>query len=241
MKITLTSSEAAFDRMAARRIIDAIAGNPAAVIGLSTGRTTTNIHRTIGRLYREEPFDTSRVTFFGVDEVTHVPRSYAGACYTMLKNQIIDPLEIPDDRFLMLPTDAPDPDAACRAFQQSLEDRGGIDYLVLGLGTNGHVGFNQPGTPFDSDTHPARMDEALEARIRRETATPPSVDLGGLTLGIRPMLQARRILLVAKGAVKAPIVREMIEGPVTTDVPATFLRLHPHCEVLLDNEAAAFL
>lgn len=241
MKITLTSSEAEFDRMAARRIIDAIAGNPAAVIGLSTGRTTTNIHRTIGRLYREEPFDTSRVTFFGVDEVTNVPRSYAGACYTMLKNQIIDPLEIPDDRFLMLPTEAPDPDAACRTFQQALEDRGGIDYLVLGLGTNGHVGFNQPGTPFDSETHPARMDEALEARIRRETATPPSVDLGGLTLGIRPMLQARRILLVAKGAAKARIVREMIEGPVTTDVPATFLRLHPHCEVLLDNEAAAFL
>ncbi|MDR0866380.1 MAG: glucosamine-6-phosphate deaminase [Candidatus Symbiothrix sp.] len=238
---TIAKNETEFDNLAAWRIINEIGGNPQAVIGLSTGQTTKNIHAVVSRIYQQYPFDVSGITFFGVDEVTNVPREYEGACYTMLKTQIIDALGIPEENFIMPPTLSTDWDSACRRFQETLADRGGIDFLMLGLGENGHLGFNQPGTPFESETYISKMDELLEARIRKETNSPPEKKLGGLTLGIRNIMHARKIVLVAKGASKAEIVKKLLYGPVTTDVPASVLQLHPNCEFLLDEEAAKYI
>ena len=150
MKITIAKSEKEFDCIAAWRIIGEILNKPESVIGLSTGRTTGNLHRLVGEIYSRYPFDVSSVTFFGLDEVTNVPREYAGACYTMLKTELIDTLGIQEDNFLMLPTVSDDFDKACKLFQQEIESRGGIDLLILGLGENGHLGFNQPGSPLGS-------------------------------------------------------------------------------------------
>lgn len=241
MKITIAKNEAEFDRTAAWRIIGEILNNPAAVIGLSTGRTTKNLHKVISDIFTMYPFDVSKVTLFGVDEVTNVPREYAGACYTMLKTQLMDTLGIPEENFLMPPTTSDDFDQACRDFQGELQKRGGIDMQILGLGENGHLGFNQPGSPFEGETWVTKMDSALETRIRKETNTPPEKELGGLTLGIKNIMQARKIILVAKGANKADIVKQMLEGPVTTDVPASILQLHTDCEFLLDEESASKL
>ncbi|MFR5759240.1 MAG: 6-phosphogluconolactonase [Bacteroides cellulosilyticus] len=232
MKITIAKSEKEFDCIAAWRIIGEILNKPESVIGLSTGRTTGNLHRLVGEIYSRYPFDVSSVTFFGLDEVTNVPREYAGACYTMLKTELIDTLGIQEDNFLMLPTVSDDFDKACKLFQQEIESRGGIDLLILGLGENGHLGFNQPGSPLGGETWVTQMNTELEERIRRETNTPPEKELGGATLGIRNIMQARKIVLVAKGANKADIVRKMLEGPVTPEVPASVLQLHPNCEFL---------
>lgn len=238
MKITITKNEIEFDNQAAWRIIGEILNNPKAVIGLSTGRTTLHMHQLISKIYEKNPFDISDITFFGVDEVTNVPREYKGACYTMLKDEIIGPLGVKEDNFIMPPTLSDDFEKECRIFQKRLEDKGGVDIQVLGLGTNGHLGFNQPGTPFESETWVSNMDEELEARIRKETDSPAEKKLGGLTLGIRNIMHAKKILLVAKGASKAKIVKKMLEGSITTDIPASILQLHPNCEFLLDEEAA---
>ena len=167
--------------------------------------------------------------------MTNVLREYVGACYTMLKTELIDTLGIQEDNFLMLPTVSDNFDKACKLFQQEIESRGGIDLLILGLGENGHLGFNQPGSPLGGETWVTQMNAELEERIRRETNTPPEKELGGATLGIRNIMQARKIVLVAKGANKADIVRKMLEGPVTPEVPASVLQLHPNCEFLLFN------
>lgn len=235
MKITIAKSERDFDCIAAWRIIGEILNKPESVIGLSTGRTTGNLHRLVAEIYSRYPFDVSSTTFFGLDEVTNVPREYAGACYTMLKTELIDALGIKEDNFLMLPTVSDDFDKACRHFQQEIDNRGGIDLLMLGLGENGHLGFNQPQSPFGGEAWVTRMNPELEARIRHETGTPPENKLGGATLGIKNIMQARKIVLVAKGINKAAIVKQMLEGPVTTDVPASILQLHPNCEFLLFN------
>lgn len=211
------------------------------MIGLSTGRTTGNLHRLIGEIYSQYPFKVDSATFLGLDEVTNVPREYAGACYTMLKTELMDALGVREENFLMLPTVSDDFEKACKDFQQEIARRGGIDLLILGLGENGHLGFNQPGNPFDTETWVTDMHAELEVRIRKETNTPPEKKLGGITLGIKNIMQTRRIVLVAKGANKTDIVKEMLEGPVTTDVPASILQLHPNCEFLLDGEAAAKL
>ena len=241
MKITIAKSEKEFDCIAAWQIIGEILNKPEAVIGLSTGRTTGNLHRMAGEIYSRYPFNTSAVTFFGLDEVVNVPREYAGACYTMLKTEIIDALGIIDENFLMLPTVSDDFGKACRAFQEEIAKRGGIDLLILGLGENGHLGFNQPHSPLGGDAWVTKMNPELEERIRRETHTPPEKELGGVTLGIKNIMQARRIVLVAKGSNKAEVVKQMLEGPVTSDVPASVLQLHPDCEFLLDVASAAKL
>ena len=240
-KITVLEDEAAFDLTASQRIIRQICDKPESVIGLSTGRTTGNMHRLVVAQYRKDPFDVSKVTFFGLDEVMNVPRSYAGACYTMLKTEIIDGLGIDDNHFLMLPTESENWEADCRDFEKKIHERGGIDLLMLGLGENGHLGFNQPATPFESTAWTTQMNEELEARIRRETQTPEEKNLGGVTLGIKNIMHARRIILVAKGQNKAKIVQQMLYGPIKTAVPASILQLHPNCEYILDAEAARYV
>ena len=241
MMYTIICGEPQFDRTAADRILAMMREKPDAVIGLSTGRTTGNMHRLVAEGWKADPFDISRITFFGLDEVTGVSPFYAGACVAMLRNEIIGPLGIDDDHFLMLPTRSDDFPAACRHFKAELDRRGGIDLLVLGLGENGHLGFNQPGSAFDSRTRVSVMYPELEDRIRRETGTPPDQPLGGVTLGLADIMEARRLLLVAKGKNKAQIVREIISGPVTEAVPGSVLQRHPYCEYLLDNLAASKL
>lgn len=239
MKITVASNEHEFDTMAASRIVNAICAKPDSVIGLSTGRTTGNIHRAVCDMHEAVNFDVSKVTFFGLDEVTGVPREFAGACYTMLLTEICGPLGISDDRFLMLPVASDDFEAECRKFTAAIESRGGIDLLILGLGENGHLGFNQPGTPLGSAARVGTMEISLETRLRREAGIPAGKPIGGVTLGIRDIMHARRIVLVAKGPNKREIVKAMLESPVSSDLPATVLQLHPDCEFLLDSEAAA--
>ena len=241
MRVLLFNTPKKVDQQAAWLLADAVSSRPDAVVGLSTGRTTGSIHATFVKLARESGLDCSETTFFGVDEVAGVPRDYAGACYTMLKNELIDPLGIPEDRFLMLPVASDDFDRDCSAFIGELERRGGVDLLFLGLGENGHLGFNQPGSPFGAGARLSVMYPELEERIRRETGTPDDKPLGGVTMGLKDIMHARRLVLAAKGLSKAAVVRKMIEGPVTEDVPASVLQLHPDCTILLDREAASCL
>jgi glucosamine-6-phosphate deaminase len=240
-KITIAKTETEFDEKASWYIIGQICGKPNSVIGLSTGRTTGNMHRLVVKQYKQQPFNVSRITFFGLDEVMNVPQEYAGACYTMLKTEIIDGLGIDDRHFLMLPTKSDNWERDCQRFRQELQRRGGIDLLILGLGENGHLGFNQPGTPFESEAWTSRMNPELEQRIRHETQTPADVSLGGVTLGIKDIMHARKIVLVAKGKNKAEMVKQMLLGPITTDIPASVLLLHPNCDILLDADAASLI
>ena len=141
----------------------------------------------------------------------------------------------------MLPTKSDNWERDCLRFRQELQRRGGIDLLILGLGENGHLGFNQPGTPFESEAWTSRMNPELEQRIRHETQTPADVSLGGVTLGIKDIMHARKIVLVAKGKNKAEMVKQMLLGPITTDIPASVLQLHPNCDILLDADAASLI
>ena len=135
-RVTVEPDEERFDHAAAERIVKQILQKPDSVIGLSTGRTTGNMHRRVAAMWERERFDVSRTTFFGLDEVVGVPREYSGACYTMLRTELVEALGIPAERFLMLPTASDDFPAACRRFTETLASRGGIDLLMLGLGEN---------------------------------------------------------------------------------------------------------
>ncbi len=241
MKITVCHTETEFFEATAQRIAAQIQATPRALIGLSTGRTTGGIHAALAAIHQQSPLPTAQLSVFGVDEITNISREYPGSCYYMLLHEVIQPLGIPLENYLMPETRAPDFAAECVRFQAALAARGPVALQVLGLGENGHLGFNQPGTPFGSTTWVSRMDEQLDARIRRETGSCPEDDLGGLTLGIKNIMHSERIILAANGKRKASTVKDMIHGPVTESFPASVLQLHPCCEVILDKEAAALL
>jgi glucosamine-6-phosphate deaminase len=238
MKTTIAKSETEFFQTVASRIVDQIIQKPNAVIGLATGRTTTPIHAAVCDIHRQSPFDVSGVTVFAMDEITNVSREFAGSCYAMILNQIVKPLGISLANFIMPPTHSGDFAKEARLFEQRIAEHGGVDLQILGIGENGHLGFNQPGTSFESTCWLSHMDPQLESRIRRESQTPENVVLGGLTLGIKNITQSRKIILAANGSHKAGIVATALNGPVTTDVPASVLQSHPDCEVILDPAAA---
>jgi glucosamine-6-phosphate deaminase len=241
MKITITQSEEEFNITAAWRIIAQMLEKPTSVIGLSTGQTTIDMHAIVSRIHAQYPFDVSRITLFNVDELTNLPREYAGSCYTMILNQIAGPLGIPEENFIMPPTLSDDFVREAELFERRLAERGGADLQMLGIGGNGHIGINQPGTPFESETWVSPMDPDFEARVRRETQVPDDIELGGLTRGIKNIMYTRKLILIAKGAHKAEIIEKAILGPVTTDIPASVVQLHPNCEILVDNAAGARL
>lgn len=241
MILNKARTEREFDEIAAWRIIGQMLSKPDSVIGLSTGQTTGNMHAIVSEIYKLHPFDTSKVTIFNVDELTNLPREYSGSCYTMIKTQLCDNLNIPERNFIMPPTLSDDFEAECINFEDELFRRGGMDLQMLGIGWNGHIGINQPGTPFESRTWVSPMDPIFEERVRRETGVGPDHKLGGLTLGIKTIMQTRKIVLIAKGKNKAEIIKKAVCGPVTIDIPASVLQLHPNCEVLLDPEAASLL
>ena len=239
MKITIAKNEHEFDVTAAWRIIAQMLEKSTAVIGLSTGQTTLNMHAIVSDIFKQYPFDVSKITLFNVDELTNLPREYAGSCYTMILNQLAGPLGIPEENFIMPPTMSDDFEREARLFEEQLAARGGADLQMLGLGSNGHIGINQPGTPFESETWVSPMDPDFEARVRRETQVPADVILGGLTRGIKNIMHTRKLILIVKGEHKADILAHAILGPVTTDIPASVVQLHPNCEILLDAAAAS--
>ena len=239
MKITICNTEKEFFQQAAWRIAMTIVTCPDALIGLSTGRTTGGIHNALVKLYADHPFDTSHITVFGVDEITNISPDYFGCCYYMLLHEVVKPLGIPLENYVMPPTYSSDFKKECLHFEETLKLRGPVRLQVLGIVENGHLGFNQPGTPFGSTTWVSKMDKELDERIHRETNSPPDKVLGGLTLGIKNIMQSEKILLVANGARKARIIREALYGPITEAIPASILQLHPNCEVLVDDSAGS--
>jgi glucosamine-6-phosphate deaminase len=241
MKITITKTEQEFDITAAWRIIAQMLEKNNSVIGLSTGQTTIGMHRVVSEIYARYPFDVSNITLFNVDELTNLEREYSGSCYTMILNQIAGPLGIPDENFIMPPTLSDDFVAESILFEKRLAERGGADLQMLGIGSNGHIGINQPGTPFESETWVSPMDPDFEARVRRETQVPPETELGGLTRGVKNIMHTRKLILIAKGTHKAEIIKQAILGPVSTDIPASVVQLHPNCEILLDADAGALI
>lgn len=241
MKITITKNEHEFDTTSAWRIIAQMLEKSTSVIGLSTGQTTIGMHRIVSEIYAQYPFNVSNITLFNVDELTNLEREYAGSCYTMILNQIAGPLGIPNENFIMPPTLSDDFVAESILFEKRLAGRGGADLQMLGIGSNGHIGINQPGTPFESETWVSPMDPDFEARVRRETQVPPETELGGLTRGVKNIMHTRKLILIAKGTHKAEIVKQAILGPVSTDIPASVVQLHPNCEILLDADAGALI
>jgi glucosamine-6-phosphate deaminase len=229
-------------RALARGIERQIAANPGTVLGLPTGRTPIPLYRELIRRYRAGRIDFSGVVTFNLDEFHGLraadPRSY----HAFMRAHLFDHVNLSARRVHVLDGAAQDVGAECRRYERAIVDAGGIDLQILGLGTNGHIGFNEPAPALVAWTHYTRLRPATRrANAALFGGRAGAVPASALSMGMATILHARRIILLATGSAKARSVARMIEGPVTPRLPASFLQLHRCAEVWLDRAAAGRL
>jgi glucosamine-6-phosphate deaminase len=226
----------------ARRVVEAIRQRPALVLGLPTGRTPLALYQQLRAQTREHELDWSRVRTFNLDEFVGLGAGDRGSYRRFMDQHLFAHVNIDPARVGFLDGRAADLAAECARYDAAIAAAGGLDILVLGIGANGHIGFNEPAEALVAASHRAVLDEPTRAaNALWFDGDLRQVPREALTMGMAAMLAARSVVLVATGEGKADVVRAMIEGGVTTRVPASFLQLHPRTIVLLDEPAAAEL
>lgn len=213
------------------------------VLGLATGRSTLGVYGELARLVREEGLDLFALRAFALDEYLGLGPEQPTSFAAYVRRHVIEPLGLDAARVQLLPGEVPPARATevCQAYERALVAAGGIDLQLLGIGLNGHLAFNEPGSPRDSRTRLVVLDEDTRSANARDF--PPDVPVPGraLSIGIATILEARRLRVLALGAHKADIVRRTLLEPIGPALPATFLREHGDVELHLDPQAACGL
>ncbi len=218
-----------------------IKGKPACVLGLATGSTPLKTYQEMIRRYREGRLDFSQVTTFNLDEYYGLDENHPQSYHSFMYENLFRYINIPRER-IHIPSGTPqDIEAYCRHYDQRIAESGGIDLQLLGIGPNGHIGFNEPADELQAGTHLVRL---TEDTIQANARFFPSIDdvpRQAITMGMKTILSARKIILLAEGEGKAMIIKKLMESAITTRLPASFLRLHPDVTILIDREAAKYL
>jgi glucosamine-6-phosphate deaminase len=225
-------------RSVAERIVTAIEWKPSIVLGLPTGRTPIAMYDELVKLTAARGTDWSSVTTFNLDEFIGLPPAHPGAYRQFMQEHLFGEVNMSPARINFLDGMA-DPVGECARYEAAIVAADGIDIQVLGIGTNGHIGFNEPGRELQSRTH--------RVTLRPETRRSNAMLFGGemervpveaLSMGMATILQARSVILLANGPNKATCVERVVNGPLTTDLPATFLQLHHDVDIVMDAAAA---
>lgn len=223
----------------ATRVIDAIDRQPNLVLGLPTGRTPLLFYAALRDESRARGTDWSRVRTFNLDEFVGVAPGAPGSYRAYMQRELFDAVNIPPAAVGFLDGSAADLDAECGRYERAIATAGGIDLLILGIGTNGHIGFNEPGPGLQPHTHRVGLLPATRAGNRAWFGGDlDRVPGEALSMGMATIMHARAIVLMATGAGKVPAVERMLRGPITTELPATFLQLHRDVTVMLDRAAS---
>ena len=212
-----------------------IAQQPDLVLCLPTGSTPLPVYERLPGALARRGASVEQAAIVLLDEYLGLPPGHPARCDSKLGEHLLDRLLDPPARFLPFGVDRADPVVACAEFDAEIDALGGLDLVVLGLGLNGHIGMNEPGTTADAATRVVDLTPSTMEAARGYGADPPPTR--GVTLGIEEILAAREIWLLATGDRKAGILAETLHGPVTSDVPASLLRDHPGLLVMADDAA----
>ena len=242
MDVTIFETATDASRALARRVADTLRRTPDLVLGLPAGRTPIETYTEICRLHSVGEADFSQATAFLLDEFVGLDSSHAGSFRRFLTEHLLSGINLDPNRTYSLNGVAADLDVECERYEETIAATGGLDLLMLGIGVNGHIGFNEPGDTLVARTHRVTLLETT----RVENAAPfggaaSRVPQAALSIGVGTILRAETIVMLATGERKASAVAGMLRGSVTTTLPASFLQLHRRVEVYLDRAAAAAL
>ncbi len=240
IRIFPTPDDAA--RALAARIATALRQKPDLVLGLPTGKSPVAAYQELRRLHALGGADFSRAQTFNLDEFAGIDAAHPGSFRRFMEEHLFSAVNLQPSRSHFLNGAAPDMDAECERYEAEIEAAGGIDLQLLGIGANGHVGFNEPGDELTARTHRVRLHEST----RRDNAVLFGGDLErvpreALSMGMGTILKAVTIVLIATGERKAACVHGMVRGALTTRLPASFLQTHRRVDVFLDQAAASRL
>jgi glucosamine-6-phosphate deaminase len=239
IRLLVTEDYAALSRAGADLIVGAVRTNPAAAIALATGETPMGVYRELAMRRQRGELDTSRLRIFQLDAYLGLAAGDPRSLYGWLARSVLEPLGIPEANIVRLPGDTPDPLAACRAYDMAVRAVGGLDLTVLGLGPNGHLGFNEPSSDANAPTRIVALTEASIQSNARYWGATDQVPRAAITAGMDVLLAARQTLLLVSGEHKREILHRTVAGPVTPQVPASYLQGAADVTVIADRAAWA--
>ncbi len=232
---------AALCATAADTILHFLSERPRATIALPAGKTPAGVYDQLRQRLREHPVDLSHIHFVNLDEVVGLPPDHPMSFARILRECFLDRAELAGCSYRLLDGSAADLDAESERHEESISSHGGLDLAILGIGVNGHLAFNEPGTAFEARTHVVALTEASLRGLQLPAALRAQLPGTGITLGLANLLEARHILLLASGRAKAHAVRELLDGPVTERLPASILRHHSNWTTIADDAACVWI
>ena len=241
MEVVIRPDSLEASLIAAGIVARLIRENPRPVLGLATGRSPLQVYAELVRMRREEGLDFSRVTTFNLDEYVGLPPGHPGSFRAFMNRNLFDHVNIPPANIHVPDGSAPDIPAFCRAYEESIRAAGGVDIQMLGIGTDGHIGFNEPSSSLGSRTRIKTLTEETRRDNSDAFGGPDRVPPHCITMGIGTIMESRACLLLAFGKKKARAVASACEGPITAMVPASVLQLHPRAIIIVDGDAASEL
>ena len=240
MKIFIEKDYDALSLRTAREVTDLVKSNPEALLCIAAGHTPELTCELITQIVRKENIDFGRCFFVSLDEWVGISPDNEGSCQYFLRNFLFIPLNINNKNVHVFNALAKDMQKECEDMDNFISQHGGIDLIVVGVGRNGHIGFNEPGASFEQYSHVIELHETTQTvgqKYFREETTLNQ----GITLGLKHLLEARKAILIANGERKAAVMKEVIEGEISPEMPGSVIRKHRNAEIIMDKEAASLL
>lgn len=233
-----------YDQMSeavAKEIAAHVRRHPRTVLGLATGSTPIGLYRELIRHHREEQLDFSEVITFNLDEYYGIQSDHPQSYHRFMQDHFFAHVNIPEQHIHIPESQPEDVQSYCRRYDEMIEEAGGIDIQILGIGSNGHIGFNEPAEELQLHTHQVQLAPSTIEANSRFFSSPDEVPRSAITMGMRSILKARRIFLLASGEGKAPIVKKLMKPAISTRLPASLLWLHDNVQICVDGAAAQLL
>lgn len=225
-------------------IQETIKEKSSAVLGLATGSTPIATYQELIRRFQAGEVDFSQVTTFNLDEYFGLEPKHPQSYHTFMHNHLFNYINVAEENIhipLGVHKDLGDVEGYCKTFEHFISYCGGIDLQLLGIGNNGHIGFNEPAEQLQAKTHLVRLSEKTLEANARFFSKKEEVPQYAITMGIQTILSAKKIVLLAQGVEKAEIIQKLFQTGITTDIPASFLKLHPEVIVIVDQAAGSLL
>lgn len=241
MEVVILPGSKQIGRLAADAIEALIRRKPTAVLGLATGSTPLPVYDELAVRHERDGLDFSRAHGFALDEYVGLPAGHPQSYREVLRREFTNRVNIAPENVHAPDGTAADLRAACQAYEDTMAGLDGVDLQILGIGTDGHIGFNEPGSSFASRTRIKTLLEQSRRDNARFFTSLADVPHHVVTQGLGTIMAAQHVVLLATGAQKAQAVRDFVEGPVAAICPASILQFHPHATVLIDEAAASSL
>ncbi|MGM8365413.1 glucosamine-6-phosphate deaminase [Virgibacillus sp. W0181] len=211
------------------------------VLGLATGSTPIKLYAKMVEAYKQNNISFNHTKTFNLDEYVGLPKSHPNSFHYYMKHHLFTHVDISTKNTFLPNGLTKDPDLECLRYEQMIKKFGAIDLQILGLGVNGHIGFNEPGTSFHTRTHVVQLNEVTRQTNSKHFQSISEVPMKAITMGIGTIMDSKEILLLVSGKEKRTIIKKALYDKITIDIPASVLQYHPNVHVIVDEAAAKYI